>query len=324
MIRGRLLKLWREARQTLDAGRGVGVDRRGPGQGAQRYKSVRGLGGFVRADWDEVNEMIAAANAYTIRQVRPRPRHWLLAHPAMSMVSYAAGCPLPEPDRRRLPEVLRLVLRPAARHPADLGRADRRARNSADWYNSSYLMMWGSNVPQTRTPDAHFYTEVRYKGTKSVAVSPDFGEMVKFGDIWLRAEARHRRRAGDGDGPRRAARNSTPRTRRASPHISATTSSNTPTCPCSCCCATTTACSFPITSCAPRISPITSTKPTTPQWKTLVFDARQRRDCRAERLHRVSLERSRAQRRSESRPLESRTEGWRQRSSDRPARLPDR
>jgi nitrate reductase alpha subunit len=37
----------------------------------------------------------------------------------------------------------------------------------------------------TRTPDAHFYTEVRYKGTKTVAVSSDFGEMAKFGDIWL-------------------------------------------------------------------------------------------------------------------------------------------
>ena len=56
---------------------------------------------------------------------------------------------------------------------------------AADWYNSTYLMVWGSNVPQTRTPDAHFYTEVRYKGTKTVAVSSDFGEMVKFGDIWL-------------------------------------------------------------------------------------------------------------------------------------------
>ena len=28
---------------------------------------------------------------------------------------------------------------------------------SADWYNSSYIIAWGSNVPQTRTPDAHFF-----------------------------------------------------------------------------------------------------------------------------------------------------------------------
>jgi nitrate reductase alpha subunit len=37
---------------------------------------------------------------------------------------------------------------------------------SADWYNSSYIIAWGSNVPQTRTPDAHFFTEVRYKAPK--------------------------------------------------------------------------------------------------------------------------------------------------------------
>src|SRR5690554_7912535 len=34
---------------------------------------------------------------------------------------------------------------------------------SADWYNSNYIIAWGSNVPQTRTPDAQFFTEVRYK-----------------------------------------------------------------------------------------------------------------------------------------------------------------
>lgn len=37
---------------------------------------------------------------------------------------------------------------------------------SSDWYNASYIIMWGSNVPLTRTPDAHFMTEVRYKGLK--------------------------------------------------------------------------------------------------------------------------------------------------------------
>lgn len=56
---------------------------------------------------------------------------------------------------------------------------------SADWYNSSYLIAWGSNVPQTRTPDAHFFTEVRYKGTKTVAVTPDYAEIAKLCDQWL-------------------------------------------------------------------------------------------------------------------------------------------
>ena len=56
---------------------------------------------------------------------------------------------------------------------------------SADWYNSTFIMMWGSNVPQTRTPDAHFMTEARYKGTKIVSVFPDYAEGAKFGDLWL-------------------------------------------------------------------------------------------------------------------------------------------
>ena len=40
--------------------------------------------------------------------------------------------------------------------------------------------MWGSNLPLTRTPDAHFMTEARYHGQKVVAVSPDYAENTKF------------------------------------------------------------------------------------------------------------------------------------------------
>lgn len=56
---------------------------------------------------------------------------------------------------------------------------------SADWYNSSYIIAWGSNVPQTRTPDAHFFTEVRYKGTKTIAITPDYSGVAKLCDQWL-------------------------------------------------------------------------------------------------------------------------------------------
>ena len=56
---------------------------------------------------------------------------------------------------------------------------------SADWYNATFLIAWGSNVPQTRTPDAHFFTEVRYKGAKVVAVTPDYAEVSKLADLWL-------------------------------------------------------------------------------------------------------------------------------------------
>jgi anaerobic selenocysteine-containing dehydrogenase len=56
---------------------------------------------------------------------------------------------------------------------------------SADWYNAGFLMLWGSNVPQTRTPDAHFMTEARYRGAKVAVVCPDYSEATKFADLWL-------------------------------------------------------------------------------------------------------------------------------------------
>ena len=58
---------------------------------------------------------------------------------------------------------------------------------SGDWWNAGYLIMWGSNVPVTRTPDAHWMTEARYRGQKVVAVAPDYADNVKFADEWLPA-----------------------------------------------------------------------------------------------------------------------------------------
>src|SRR5512140_3907646 len=65
MVRARLLRAWRDARLNhgpVEAWRSIVEDeklRRG-------YQSVRGMGGFVRATWDEVEEIIAAANVHTI------------------------------------------------------------------------------------------------------------------------------------------------------------------------------------------------------------------------------------------------------------------
>ncbi len=183
MVRGRLLKLWREARAGKDPVEAWASIVEDAGK-AQEYKSKRGLGGMVRSSWAEVEEIIAAANVYTAKQYGPDRIYGFSPIPAMSMVSYAAGS-----------RYLSLIggacgsfydwycdLPPAS--PMVWGEQTD-VPESADWYNSSFLMMWGSNVPQTRTPDAHFMTEVRYKGTKTVVVCPDYSEASKFADVWL-------------------------------------------------------------------------------------------------------------------------------------------
>src|SRR5579883_3135454 len=57
-----------------------------------------------------------------------RSHYRFLAHPRDVHGLLRRREPIPVADRWRLHELLRLVLRPAAGLPADLGRADRRAR----------------------------------------------------------------------------------------------------------------------------------------------------------------------------------------------------
>ena len=184
LVRGRLLKHWRAAlavaNSPVDAWAAIVQNQ----EARQEWQKQRGLGGFVRSTWDEVNQMIAAANVYTIKQHGPDRIIGFSPIPAMSMISYAAGsrylsliggvsmsfydwyCDLPPSSPQTWGEQTDVP-------------------ESADWYNSNFIIAWGSNVPQTRTPDAHFFTEVRYKGAKVVAVTPDYSEVAKLADLWM-------------------------------------------------------------------------------------------------------------------------------------------
>ena len=90
-VRKPLLKLWREAKQKhsdpVKAWESIVTD---PVK-AKSYKSKRGLGGLIRSDWSEVNEIIAASNVYTAKTFGPDRITGFSPIPAMSMVSYAAG-----------------------------------------------------------------------------------------------------------------------------------------------------------------------------------------------------------------------------------------
>ena len=40
-------------------------------------------------------------------------------------------------------------------------------------------------MPQTRTPDAHFYTETATRARKAWPICPDYSEASKFADLWI-------------------------------------------------------------------------------------------------------------------------------------------
>ncbi|WP_433260161.1 nitrate reductase subunit alpha [Actinosynnema sp. CS-041913] len=185
-VRGVLLELYREAKARTgdpvtawaevveDAGR------------ARRYKSARGKGGLVRASWDEATELVAAAHVHTIKRYGPDRVAGFSPIPAMSMVSHASGA--------RFVSLLGGAMLSFYDWYADLPVASPQVfgdqtdvPESGDWWDAGYLIMWGSNLPVTRTPDAHWMAEARYRGQKVVAVAPDYADNVKFADEWLPA-----------------------------------------------------------------------------------------------------------------------------------------
>ncbi len=184
-VRGILLQMYREAKSQHDGdpvkawAHIVDNPRR-----AKAYKSARGKGGLVRATWEEATEMVAAAYVHTIAKWGPDRVAGFSPIPAMSMVSHASGA--------RFTSLVGGSMLSFYDWYADLPVASPQVfgdqtdvPESGDWWDAGYLVMWGSNVPVTRTPDAHWMTEARYRGQKVVVVAPDYADNVKFADEWL-------------------------------------------------------------------------------------------------------------------------------------------
>ncbi|TDE88879.1 nitrate reductase subunit alpha [Occultella glacieicola] len=183
-VRGVLLEMYREARARLGDPVLAWRDITGDPERSKRYKSARGKGGLVRAGWAEAIEMIAAAHVATIKDYGPDRIAGFSPIPAMSMVSHGVGS--------RFYSLIGGAMLSFYDWYADLPVASPQVfgdqtdvPESGDWWDAGYLIMWGSNVPVTRTPDAHWMVEARYRGQKVIAVAPDYADNVKFADEWL-------------------------------------------------------------------------------------------------------------------------------------------
>jgi nitrate reductase / nitrite oxidoreductase, alpha subunit len=186
-VRGVLLDMFREAKARLGDPVLAWADIVQDPERARRYKSARGKGGLVRASWDEAVEIVAAAHVFTIERFGPDRVAGFSPIPAMSMVSHAAGA--------RFYNLIGGSMLSFYDWYADLPVASPQmfgdqtdVPESGDWWDAGYLIMWGSNLPVTRTPDAHWMAEARYRGQKVVAVAPDYADNVKFADEWLPAQ----------------------------------------------------------------------------------------------------------------------------------------
>ena len=186
--RGPLLDLWKRAREEhadpVDAWRALVDDP----AARSRWQQARGKGGFRRADWDTVLEIIAAATIDTVKRYGPDRVAGFSPIPAMSMISYAGGA--------RFLQLLGGVSLSFYDWYCDLPSASPETwgeqtdvHEAADWYNAKLLAVTGSNLNMTRTPDCHFAAEARHNGSKMWVFSPDFGQVAKYADEWVAINA---------------------------------------------------------------------------------------------------------------------------------------
>ena len=184
LIRGKLLGAYREEKAKTDDSLLAWENLKNNKEKRAVYQKARGKGGFRRATWDEVLEIMAAANIYTAKKYGPDRLVGFSPIPAMSMLSYAAGS--------RFLQLFGGVnlsfydwycdLPPAS---PEIWGEQTDVCESADWYNSKFIAVMGANLNMTRTPDCHFFAESRHNGTKAVVFSPDFSQVSKYADQWI-------------------------------------------------------------------------------------------------------------------------------------------
>ncbi len=187
-IRGAMMDLWKKARAEYSDPVEAWASLVENPTSRKRWQKARGKGGFRRATWDDVLEIIAAANLYTIKKHGPDRIAGFSPIPAMSMISYAAGA--------RMLQLMGGTSLSFYDWYCDLPNASPETwgeqtdvQESADWYNAKLLAVMGSNLNMTRTPDCHFAAEARHNGTKMFVFSPDFNQVAKYADEWMSINA---------------------------------------------------------------------------------------------------------------------------------------
>lgn len=183
-LRGALVEAWRAARATHPDPVEAWASMVDDPEVRRSWQRARGKGGFRRSSWDEALELVAASMVHTAKRWGPDRVVGFSPIPAMSMLSFAGGsrflqlfggvnlsfydwyCDLPSASPQTWGEQTDVA-------------------ESADWFNSKYVVAMGSNPDVTRTPSAHFLSEARHDGTKVVVLSPDLSVTSKHADWWI-------------------------------------------------------------------------------------------------------------------------------------------
>ncbi len=58
-------------------------------------------------------------------------------------------------------------------------------RSADDYFYSDLILFWGGNPVYTQIPQAHFFTEARYRGARIISITPDYNPSATKADLWI-------------------------------------------------------------------------------------------------------------------------------------------
>ncbi|MBZ0094219.1 MAG: molybdopterin-dependent oxidoreductase [Sulfuricella sp.] len=145
---------------------------------------ARGEGKWRRASWDEALGMIADKIVDTIKNEAPDCISVFSPVPAVAPVSYSAG--------HRFAHLIGAHTHTFfdwyGDHPTGQTQTcgvQGDTCETADWFNSKFIVLWGANPSVTRIPDAHYLSEAALNGTKIVSITPDYNASTIKADQWI-------------------------------------------------------------------------------------------------------------------------------------------
>ncbi|RSN71728.1 molybdopterin-dependent oxidoreductase [Candidatus Methanodesulfokora washburnensis] len=145
----------------------------------------RGSGKFRRATWDEALDYIAEKMLSIIKNYGADSIVFFSPIPAYNYISASSGY--------RLCQILGGAgplsfydwycdLPPG--EPMTWGHQTEEAEE-LDWTNAKLIILWGSNIDESRIAAAHFLNEARYRGTKVISIFTDYNATARLSDLFV-------------------------------------------------------------------------------------------------------------------------------------------
>ena len=146
---------------------------------------ARGDGKWKRISWDEAFDHIAK-EIKRISETHGSKAIWIYPPvPATGVVKQGAGFRFASVNKFGIGTFYNWYGDLPLAHPITWN-VQTEEHEFLDALNTKYCILWGSDMVQTRIPDAHFFSDIRAKGVKTVYISPYYDPTATFVDEWVR------------------------------------------------------------------------------------------------------------------------------------------